>query len=108
MIVYLQGDEPLQRAVAKGTHAADMKDAFKTTDTELLVTNYSRSHDRRKEKGKEEKSRQRIRLEEGNVGHAALMCDRKTCSHPFCAPFLNLIFFSNSSSPFFFFEQEES
>lgn len=82
MIVYLQGDEPLQRAVAKGTHAADIKDAFKTTHTELLVTNYSRSHDRRKEKGKEEKSRQRIRLEEGNVGHAALMCNRKTCSHP--------------------------
>lgn len=100
MIAYLQGDEPLQRAVAKGTHAANIKDAFKTTHAQLLATNYSRSHDRRKEKGKEEKSRQRICLKEGNVGHTALMYDRKTCSHPFCAPFLNLIFFSNSSSLF--------
>lgn len=79
-----------------------MKDAFKTTHahTQLLVTNYSRSPDRRKEKGKEEKSRQRIRLKEGNVGHGALMCDRESSSHPFCAPFLNLIFFSNSPSLF--------
>lgn len=74
MIAYLQGDEPLQRAVAKGTHADDLKDAFKTTHTQLLVTNYSRSHDRKKKKkGKEVKSRQRIRLKEGNVGHGALM-----------------------------------
>lgn len=57
LIAYLQGDEPLRRAVAKGTHAAAMKDAFKTTHTQLLVTNYSRSHDRRKEKGKEIKAK---------------------------------------------------
>jgi len=50
-----------------------------------------------KEKGKEEKSRQRICLEEGNVGHGALMCERKTRSPPSRAPFQNLIFFSNSS-----------
>lgn len=45
------------RAGAKGTHAADIKVAFKTTHTQLLVTNYSRSHDRRKEKGKEIKAK---------------------------------------------------
>lgn len=28
LIAYLQGNEPLQSAVAKGTHTADMKDAF--------------------------------------------------------------------------------
>lgn len=50
LIAYLQGDEPLQRAVAKGTRADDSREAFKATHAELLVTNYSRSHDRRKEK----------------------------------------------------------
>lgn len=50
LIAYLQGDEQLQRAVAKETRADDSREAFKATHAELLVTNYSRSHDRRKEK----------------------------------------------------------
>lgn len=98
LIAYLQGNEALQ-SCGKGTHAADIKVAFKTTRTQLLVTNYSRSHDRRKEKGKEIKAKDPPRGGECGT-HSALMCDRKTCSHPFCAPFLNLKFFSNSSSLF--------